>query len=120
MGIQLFHLMSQTPDRVKSSDGEGSLSDGEKKFVWCLRDKSKPGINIKLKSVPTTGDSASDWEVGLYNVYWDGEKFVEDDEPRSKYAHENAQDAISCAEQEIKNISKKDEEFSHCINFLGN
>lgn len=120
MGIQLFHLMNQTPDRVKSSEGEDSLSEGGKKFIWCLRDKTRPGINVKIKSIPTTGKSQNDWEISIHDVSWDGEKFVEKDEPRSKYTQNSPKEAISCAEQEIKNISKKNDSLSHCINFLRN
>lgn len=116
MGIQLFHLMNETPDRVKSSGDD--LSNDGKKFVWCLRDKKRPGLNIKLTSVPTTDNSQNDWEISIYNVKWEGEEFVEDSDPRSIYTHSDPQDALSCAEQEIKNICKNDGELEHCINFL--
>jgi hypothetical protein len=114
MGITLFNLMNNTPDRVRSLDN-GS-DDQTREFTWFLRDKDKPGLNIKLRS--RSEDKENPWEVLIYKVSWKENEFVEEDDPMHKYMHKNSDEAISCAETKIKSICDKNEQFEHCINFL--
>lgn len=116
MGIPLFDLMSNTPDRVRSvesSDAKGRV------FTWCLRDKKDPGINVKMLSVPTT-DGGTEWEIRIHRVEWEGNEFNESEKPMVSYTHETSKEAISCAEREIKDLCSNRSEFSHCLDFLRN
>lgn len=118
MGIPLFNLMNNTPDRVRSLDSSSSNGEG-RIFTWCLRDKNKPGLNVKLLSIPTT-NGGSEWEVRIHRVEWSGTEFIENDEPLRCYSHETSEEAISCAKREIQDICDNNEELKHCINFLRN
>lgn len=116
MGIPLFDLMSNTPDKVQSLD---SNENNGRVFTWCLRDKRQPGLNVKMLSVPTT-DGGSEWEIRIHRVEWEGNEFNESEKPISSYTHETSKEAICCAEREVKNICSNRSEFSHCLDFLRN
>lgn len=112
MGIRLFHLMGETPDRVKSSPSGG------KRHVWCLRDKEKKGLNVRLEYLYDSKKSKNKWIVKIYDVKWNGEEFVEDEEPKIVNTYENAQDAISYAEESLKSLCENNKDLSHCLKFF--
>lgn len=115
MGITLFNLMNNTPDRVRSLDN-GPDSGEKREFTWFLRDKNNPGLNVKLLSVP----KENAWQILIHRVDWKENEFVESEDPIYEYTQDSSDEAISCAETKVKDICDQNKELEHCINFLRN
>lgn len=113
MGIPLAQLLGNTPDALKSVNGDRDVptSTMENKYVWYLRNTEKPGLNVKLDP-SKKGDR---WLVEIYDVEWNGDEFVEKPQRRSYCGQNRFQDAVSYANQMVKKACRNDDELSYLI-----
>lgn len=110
MGYRMFRLAGDTPDKIRSQkDG----NEEYKIFIWCLRDKSNPGLDVKLKK--HNRKSKTKWITEIYRVEWDGKEFVESKNSICRYEYSKPEDAISHAETKIERLSEENSELSHCL-----
>jgi hypothetical protein len=113
MGIPLAQLLGNTPDALKSvnEDKEVPKSIMKNKYVWYLRNTEKPGLNVKLDP-SKKGDR---WMVEIYNVEWNGDEFVEEPRKKNSCSQDNFGDAVSCANQMVREACRNNNELSYII-----
>lgn len=104
MGIQIHHLLGETPDRVVSVDrGDGKM------FIWSFKDKSSEGLNVKIQPCDEDG-----WVLSIYSVQWSGSEFVESDDPKCECVLESLNKSITKAENRIKSLCENNPQLVPC------
>jgi hypothetical protein len=111
MGITLAQLLGNTPDALKSVNEDVPNSEMKNKYVWYLRDTDRLGLNVKIDP----SKSGDRWVVEVYNVNWNGQEFVEEPRARKSSSHDKFSDAVSCANQMVRDICRDDEELSYIL-----
>lgn len=113
MGITLAQLLGNTPDALKSVNEDKDVPNSEmkNKYVWYLRDTDRLGLNVKIDP----SKSGDRWVVEVYNVSWNGEEFVEEPRARKSSSQDNFNDAVSCANQMVRDICRDNEELSYIL-----
>lgn len=98
MGIVLFSLFGDTPDRVVTRD------DDKRRFIWEFRSRDMIGLEVHLFSDDET------WVVKIYKVEWIGDEYSRYSNPIREESSEDIDRLLCYAEELVEEICNNSED----------